>query len=296
MRKKIWLIQFILVLFLFSNLSAEETQKLNIAQIEELTGLQGEYNEKSGVLKISSPRNDLSLIVAGVKVTPPLGITSWIAFKQTGNEIEMMGDLVLTEDQVYPVMKTALDNGLKVTALHNHFLWDTPKVMFMHIESMGTIKDLGAAAGRVFQAIKDTAATKPQVPTAQIDPEQTTLDPQKIEKILDTKGKLTKGVFKVVFGRTMTMHGHEMGSDMGINTWAAFAGSDEQAVMLGDFAMKEDEVQKVLKALLKHKIYVVALHHHMLEDNPRIIFLHYWGIGSTQDLAKGLKEALKEIR
>lgn len=296
MFRKLWFSQFLLVFLFVFDLNAQEEQKIDTAQIEELTGLKGTYNEQSGVFKVSAPRSDLSLNVADVKVIPPLGITSWAAFKQIGGDTEVMGDLVLTEDQVYPVMKTALDNGLSVTALHNHFFWDTPKIMFMHIEGMGKTKELATAAGKVFQVIKETSANKPSIPTAQIDPAKSTLDPAKIEKILDTKGKLSNGVYKITLGRTTTVNGHEMGSDMGVNTWAAFAGSDEQAVMLGDFAMKEDEVQNVLKALLKNKIYVVALHHHMLGDSPRIIFLHYWGIGSTQELAKGLKEALAQIQ
>jgi len=296
MISKFWFIQFLLVFLFVSKLSAQEAQKIDTAQIEKLTGLKGTYTEKSGVFRVSAPRSDLSLNVADVKITPPLGITSWAAFQQIGNDTEVMGDLVLTEDQVHPVMKTALDSGLSVTALHNHFFWDSPKIMFMHIEGMGKTKDLATSVGTVFKVIKETSATKPSTPTAQIDPTKSTLDPQKIEKIIGTKGTLSKGVYKIVLGRTTTMHGHEMGSDMGVNTWAAFAGSDDQAVMLGDFAMKEDEVQNVLKALLKNKIYVVALHHHMLGENPRIIFLHYWGIGSTKELAKGLKEALAQIQ
>ena len=203
-----------------------------------------------------------------------------------------MGDMVLAEDQVNPVMSVALDNGLEVTALHNHFFWDTPKVMFMHIGGMGQTDKLASAVGKVFTKIKETSGGKGEKPEADIDPAKTSLDPAKIEATLGLKGDLKDGVYKVVVGRTAKMHGSEVGNTMGVNTWAAFAGSDERAVVDGDFAMLESEVQGVLKALRGSGINVVAIHQHMIGDEPRIVFLHYWGIGRTEDLAKGLRAAL----
>src|SRR5258706_10503911 len=142
-----------------------------------------------------------------------------------------MGDMVLLEDQVNPVMSVALDSGLEVTALHNHFFWDSPKVMFMHIGGMGDESTLAAAVGKVFAKIKETSGGKGVVPQASIDPVKTTLDPSKIEGVLAHKGQLADGVYKVVVGRTTAMAGHEMAAAMGVNTWAAFAGSDDQAVV-----------------------------------------------------------------
>jgi len=271
-------------------------QGLETARIEKLTGAKGALDEKEGVFKVSVPRTDLAVTAAGVRMTPPLGLTSWAAFKRAGDQAVVMGDLVLLEDQVNPVMSAGLDQGLEVTALHNHFFWDTPKVMFMHIGGTGDEAVLASAVGRVFARMSETAGGKGQAPRADIDPARTSLDPKKIDAILGTKGTLAGGVYKLVIGRTTRMHGHEMAAAMGVNTWAAFAGSDEQAVVDGDFAMLESELQGVLKALRRAGILIVAIHHHMTGEEPRILFLHYWGLGRTEDLARGLRSALDQTR
>jgi hypothetical protein len=150
--------------------------------------------------------------------------------------------------------------------------------------------------GRVFAKMTETAGGRGEAPRAEIDPARTTLDPGKIEAILGTKGALAAGVFRVVIGRTTVMHGETVAAAMGVNTWAAFAGSDGQAVVDGDFAMLESELQGVLKALRGAGISIVAIHHHMTHEEPRILFLHYWGVGRTDDLARGLRRALDETR
>jgi hypothetical protein len=266
--------------------------RLDTATIEQLTGVKGELNEKEAVFKVSVPRSDLDVTVAGVKMTPPLGLTSWAAFEQAGDQVMVMGDMVLLEDQVNPVMSVALQNGLEVTALHNHFFWDAPKVMFMHIGGMGDEAKVAGAVGKVFTKIKDTSGGKGEVPRVELSPAQTSLDPKAIEDVLGVKGQLANGVYKVTIGRTTKMHDHEVGNTMGVNTWAAFAGSDAQAIVDGDFVMLEPEVQPVLKALRGAGINVVAIHNHMIRESPRTVFLHYWGIGPTRDLAQGLKAAL----
>jgi hypothetical protein len=265
---------------------------LDTATIERLAGGKGELSEKEGVFKVSVPRSDLDITVAGVRMTPPLGLTSWAAFQKAGEQVMVMGDIVMLEDQVNPVMSVALENGLEVTALHNHFFWDTPKVTFMHIGGMGDEAKLAGAVGKVFTTIKNTSGGRGEVPRVELSPAQTSLDPKTIEEILGVKGQLANGVYKITIGHTTTMHGHEVGNTMGVNTWAAFAGSDEQAIVDGDFIMFEREVQPVLKALRGAGIHIVALHQHMLEESPRTVFLHYWGVGPTPELAKGLKAAL----
>lgn len=266
--------------------------RLDTAAIERLTGVKGELNDKEGVFKVSVPRSDLDVTAAGVKMTPPLGLTSWAAFQKAGDHAMVMGDMVLLEDQVNPVMSVALDNGLTVTALHNHFFWDSPKVMFMHIGGMGDDATLAGAVGKVLATIKDTSGGKGEVPRVELSPAQTSLDPKAIEDVLGVKGQLANGVYKVTIGRTTKMDGHEVGNTMGVNTWAAFAGSDAKAVVDGDFVMFEPEVQPVLKALRGAGINIVAIHNHMIEESPRTVFLHYWGVGPTRDLAQGLKTAL----
>lgn len=277
-------------------MSSAGTKGLDTAMIEQLAGVKGEMSEKEGVFKVSVPRSDLEITVAGVKMTPPLGLTSWAAFQNAGEQTMVMGDMVLQEDQVNPVMSVALANGLEVTALHNHFLWDTPKVMFMHIGGMGDDGKLAGAVGKVFAMIKETSGNTSHVPHVEVSPGQTSLDPKAIDDILGVNGQLANGVYKVTIGRTTTMHGHAIGSAMGVNTWAAFAGNDERAIVDGDFIMFENEVQPVLRALRSAEINIVAIHQHMVEESPRTVFLHYWGVGSTRALAMGLKAALDTQR
>ncbi|HTL46934.1 MAG TPA: DUF1259 domain-containing protein [Verrucomicrobiae bacterium] len=270
----------------------QASQQETFKRIEELTGAKGAYDEKEQVFKVSFPRKDLEVNAAGAKITPPMGLTAWAAFKLMGDHTMMMGDMVMTEDQVNPVMSVALENGLEVTALHNHFFWDSPKIMFMHIGGMRDTEALAQAVGKVFEKIRETSGGKGEKPYLEIDPSKTSLDPKNIEEIMGKTGKMNDGVYKITIGRTTQMGGHEMGNAMGVNTWAAFIGSDEKALVDGDFAMLESEVQPVLKALRGAGINIVAIHNHMTMENPRIIFLHYWGIGATVDLAKALKAAL----
>jgi Domain of Unknown Function (DUF1259) len=273
-----------------------QTQAVDTAKIEQLTGLEGKLNDKEGVFKIAVPRSDLKVTVAGVHMSPPMGLTSWAAFTKDGEQTLVMGDMVLLEEQVNPVMSMALDQGLEVTALHNHFFWDSPKVMFMHIGGRGSEDGLAAAVGKVFAKVKETSEGKGQTPHTEIEPAKTSLGPKKIEGILGVQGEMTDGVYKLTWGRTTKMGEHAIGNAMGVNTWAAFVGSDAQAVVDGDFAMYEDELQAVLKALRASGIHIVAIHSHMSMESPKVVFLHYWGIGPTTDLAKALKSALDTQR
>lgn len=264
---------------------------LNTASIETLTGAKGQINDAEGVFKVSVPRSDLQVQTAGARMTPPLGLTSWAAFIRAGTQTMVMGDMVLTQSQVNPVMSVALDNGLEVTALHNHFLWESPRVMFMHVGGMGDEAKLSAAIGKVFAAIKDTSGRVDE-PTTAVDPAKSSLDPKAIESVLGRKGDLKDGVYKITIGRVTSMHGQAVGNIMGVNTWMAFAGSDDAAIVDGDFAVLSSELLGVLKAMRGAGINIVSIHNHMTEEEPRIMFLHYWGVGSTAALSRGLKAAL----
>jgi hypothetical protein len=286
------LILFATPTFAADEKGAESSGSLDTTKIDKLTGLKGTLDGKEQVYKVSARRSDLKVLSKTVRITPPMGLTSWAAFKQAGKQTMVMGDMVLDEDQVSPVMDVALDNGLEVTALHNHFLWESPIVMFMHIGGMGDEAELATAVGKVFAKIKETSGIPGEMKTADIDPEHTTLDPKKLDAILGTKGDFKDGVYKATFGRTTRMHGQEIGNQMGVNTWAALIGSDDKAFADGDFAMLESELQPVLKKLRGAGINVVAIHQHMTGEEPRIMFLHYWAIGGAEDLANGIRAAL----
>ena len=282
----------ILTLSSFSVLAALDTNR-----IEQVIGIKGAWNATEGVLKVTAPRTDVKISVDGWRMPPFMGLASWAAFtEQKKDDAMVMGDTVLFQDEVNPVMSVALDNGLAVTALHNHFFFDEPKVYFMHLSGMGEADKLAAAVHKVWDKIKEIRAAHPQPATTfggAPMPATNSITGKTIEGILGVKGQANNGMFKVVIGRTTKMPcGCEMTKDMGVNTWAAFAGTDDNALVDGDFAVHEDELQGLLKSLRKSGANIVAIHSHMTGENPRILFLHYWGRGSTADLAKSLKAAL----
>ena len=206
-----------------------------------------------------------------------------------------MGDTVLFEDEVNAAMSAALDNGLNVTALHNHFFFDHPKVYFMHIEGEGAVDKLAGAVRKVYDTIKNTRAANAQPKDSfgvKPLPDKNSITAAPLNEIFGTQGESKDGMVKFTIGRPAIMHGVNIGKDMGVNTWAAFAGSDDNAIVDGDFAVTEDELQPVLKSLLKDKINIVAIHQHMTHEEPRIMFFHYWGRGRAKDLANAIKGAV----
>ncbi len=250
---------------------------------------------KAGVLKVNIPRNDLKMKVEGFATPTPFGFGGWIALtKGDGGADVMMGDLVLLQEEVNPVLSALLDNGIDVTALHNHFFWDDPKVFYMHVHGMGKAGDL---ARRVKPGLDLIGHVKPEVP-APASTGGTALDSVKLAKIAGHEGEQTGAVYKITVGRDdlgMKEHGAVINARMGLNTWAAFVGTQEDAAIAGDVAMLESEVTPVLRALRKNGLEVVAIHHHMTGDRPVVIFLHYWGRGPAEKLASGFRAALDEL-
>jgi hypothetical protein len=264
-------------------------------KIETITGLKGAAN--AGVFKVTAPRNDVPILVDGWKMPPFMGLTSWAAFTMgKGTDAMVMGDFVLFQDEVSAVMQAALGHGLEVTALHNHFFYDEPHVYFMHIGGEGDAVVLAGGVRAMLDAEKAVRAASPQ-PQKSFGlsslPAENHITAPDLEKILGVKMQVNSGMAKAVIGRTVTMDcGCAVGADMGVNTWAAFAGADDNAVVDGDFAVAEAELQPALKSLTTSGINIVAIHSHMTDETPRILFLHYWGRGKAADLAAGLKQAL----
>ena len=270
---------------------------LDTAKIEQWTALKGTLNEEEGVFKVTSPRTDVKISVDQWTMPPFMGLTSWAAF-QGGKKAEamVMGDLVLFEDEVNPVMSALLDAGVSVTALHNHFFFDQPRVLFMHIGGEGDLEILATGVRKALAKVKEVRSASP-TPGASFNvlpiAATNSIPAKDIEEILGAKGQSKDGMFKAVIGRKVKMScGCEIGKEMGINTWAAFAGTEEKAVVDGDFIMFEGELQPVLKALRRGNINVVAIHNHMEGESPKAIFLHYWGKGAAKDLARGVRLAI----
>ena len=272
---------------------------INTKLIEDITGVTGTVNTEERVFKITNPRTDVPVTIDGWKMKPFMGLTSWAAFRKgVEKESIVMGDLVLFEDEVNPVMSIALENGLSVTALHNHFFYDQPRVYFMHIGGEGSVEALSQGVRKTQDRIKILRMANP-IPAkgfpGQPIPDTNTIDGKEIEQTLGYPGQSNNGMFKVVIGRRTTMPcGCDATKEMGVNTWAAFAGSNENAFVDGDFAVLESELQPVLRSLRATDINVVAIHNHMTDEKPRILFIHYWGKGPVSQLAKSLKEALEK--
>ncbi len=282
------------VCLIFSGVSAFAQDVPNDYQ-EVLKSLDRKGDFKAGALKVNIPRSDLKMTIQGVSTPTPFGFGGWVAMTKTADGTEvMMGDLVLLQEEVNPVMSALLDNGIEITALHNHFFWDDPHVFYMHVHGLGKAMDL---AHRIKPALDLIGhITSPVV--APVSGTGTPLDTEKLAKIAGHAGEQSGAVYKITVGRddlAMKDHGAVINARMGLNTWAAFFGTQEDAVVAGDVAMLENEVTPVLKTLRKNGLNVVAIHHHMIEDRPVVIFLHYWGRGSAEKLAAAFKATLDEL-
>jgi len=267
--------------------------KLNVQKIEEITGMKGV--EKNGEYKITVPQHDLKILVDGFKIIPAMGLGSWTAFTPCGDSAMVMGDIILTETDLAPVQREVIKNGFAITAIHNHFVRNRPNVMYMHIDKSGDITTLSTGVKAIFDKVAAVRGKDPKGEKA--DSVINTLNIAQLDSVIGYKGELSKGVYKYTIGRpdiTLTEHGIPVSSFMGFNTWAAWQGTAEKAAVAGDFTMTENEVEPVIKALVENGIEVVAVHNHMVHETPKIFFLHYWGVGNAEKLAKGLKEALNQ--
>ena len=294
--KRLAVLCAVLSLTSFASLARAQEMPAPYKQVLETLGKTGDF--KDNVLKVNIPRNDLSVIVASVKTPTPFGFGGWVAMtKGTGGMDVMMGDLVLTQDEVNPVMSALLDNGLEVTALHNHFFWDEPRMFYMHVHGHGSPAELARKVKPALDLIGKGGQPPAAVaaPTVAATP---TIDTAKIAQITGHQGEQTGAVYKITVGRDdlkLTEMGAPINARMGLNTWAAFVGTNDNAAIAGDVAMLASEVQPVLKVLRQNGIDVVAIHQHMTSTSPTIYFLHYWGTGSTEKLATAFKAALGEL-
>src|SRR5262245_29367314 len=286
---------FVVLGCLVFSVVATMAQEVPADSQEVLKSLDRKGDFKDGVLKVNIPRNDLKMTVQGVSTPTPFGFGGWVAFtKATDGSEVMMGDLVLLQEEVNPVMSALLDNNIEVTALHNHFFWDDPHVYYMHVHGMGKAADL---AQRLKPGLDLIGHAKSST-TSPMNVGAKPIDTAKIAKIVGHEGEQSGAVYKITVGRDdigMKDHGAAINARMGLNTWAAFYGSDDDAVVAGDVAMLEGELTPVLKTLRTNGIDVVAIHHHMTDEKPMVIFLHYWGRGPAEKLANAFKATLGDL-
>jgi len=287
----------IIVMLALGSAAFAQEMPADYTAVLKTLGRQGDF--KSNVLKVNIPRNDLKVTIDGIATPTAFGFGGWIAMtKGNGGHDVMMGDLVLLEDEVNPVMSALLDNGLEVTALHNHFFFESPRVFYMHVHGHGMAADL---AKEVKPALDLIGKGSPKHVSTVTGGSSTVsggqMDTAKLAQIVGHQGEQSGQVYKITVGRD-DLNVKEMGAiinaRMGLNTWAAFYGTDASAEIAGDVAMLADEVTPVLKALRANGLNVVAIHQHMI-GQPAIYFLHYWGAGSAAHLAEGFKAALNQL-
>lgn len=277
------------------NVKMGSFQPLDTSAIERITGIKGKSN--NGEYKITVPQNDLTVEVDGFKIIPAMGLGTWTAFTPSPDGAMIMGDLVLTENDLKPVQQEVIRQGLTITAIHNHFVRNHPNIVYMHIGGSGNVEAMSGKVKAVLDKIKEVRGHNPS--DASVADVTNTIENKKLDDILGYKGELSKGVYKYTIGRpgvSLKEHGVLVSTFLGFNTWAAFQGTPEHAAVAGDFTMLEDEVAPVIKALVENGIEVVAVHNHMVQEQPRIFFLHYWGVGAAEQLAKGLKAALDQTK
>ena len=245
--------------------------------------------QPDGTMKFSMPRKDLKVTVDGADVKPGLALGSWAAFQESKGQTLVMGDLVLTEDEVTPVMDKLTAGGVEITGLHNHLQHESPRVMYMHIAGHGSVTKL-AGAIREALAATGTPAESPAAAPQKID-----LDTEKIDEALGRKGKDNGGIYQFGVARAETIHDHGMDAppSMGISTAINFQPTGNgRAAITGDFVLIASEVNPVIQALRENGIQVTALHSHMLTEEPRLFFMHFWANDDAVKLARGLRAAL----
>jgi len=247
-----------------------------------------------GVVRIGWARTDVAVQVDGMPLRPFAGLGSWAAFQATAHGAMVMGDTVVFQDEVDPAIDAAFASGLEVSALHNHFFFDEPKVYFLHIGGEGQQEALARGVRAVWDAVRAVRAERPEPADrfAGASPTPGALDQPSLEDVIGHSGKLQDGVLKLSIGREATMHGTKFGASMGLATWVAFSGSDELAAIDGDFAMTAAEVEPVLRAMRRAGLRIVALHNHMVGETPAYYFTHFWAKGPAKDLARGFRAVL----
>lgn len=268
---------------------------LDTAAIQRIMSRQGTFHK--GEYKVTVPQNDLNIKVDGFKIIPAMGLGTWVAFTPTQQGAMVMGDIVVTETDLKPVQQEIIRQGLTITAIHNHFVRNHPNVMYMHIGGAGSTEAMAQKTKAILDKVAEVRGGDPAKGTASNEAVLNTIDTTWLKEVVGHSGEMNKGVYKFTIGRPdvqLKEHGVRVTSFLGFTTWAAWQGTPEKAAVAGDFTMLEDEVAAVIKALVENGIEVVAVHNHMVHEKPRIFFLHYWGVGHAESLAKGFRAALDQ--
>ena len=279
-----------------SKVGDSSLRPVDILTIEKIIGLKPFTNK--GECIVSVPQNDLNVEVSGFRIIPPMGLGTSVGFTSSSNGVMIMGDLVLTEIDIKPVQQEVIKQGLTITAVHNHFVGNIPNVVWMHVGGSGTTEEMAKKVRLILDKIKETRGHNPSEATY---PSVTnTIDTTALVSIIGSPGRMTnKGVYRQAIDRKgiqVKEHGVAITTFIALGTWFAWQGTPEKAAVAGEYTLLENEVEPVVKALVENGIDVVALHSHMVHEEPRVFFLHCWGVGPAEKLAKGLKAALNQLK
>ena len=271
-----------------------------ISAIEAAIGKKGIYKEAEATHTTPLPRNDLKIMIKGEPVPISFGFGGWVSIKRTmdGKSAVLMSDCVLLQEEINPLISAAQANGLEVGAIHNHFFYEEPRIFYMHIHGMGSPEDLAAKYAKAISETKIAPKNQPPtgLPPAKMGNE--IFNVSQLNGVIKYEAAVNGSTIKYTIGRNdlkVIAMNAEMTTSIGLNTWASFTGSIEKAHIAGDVAMLDHEVNGVIKALRANNIEVVAVHNHMLGDDPHMIFLHYLGTGNALKLAEGFRAALDQI-
>jgi len=281
-------------------LPAEKTPAITpeeMAAIDAALGKKGSYKEAEAVYTVPLPRNDLKMKIKGEHIPISFGFGGWVSFKKTinGKSAMVMSDTVLQQEEVNPLISAAHANGLEIAAIHNHFFYEEPRIFYMHIHGMGSVAELAKKYADTIRDSKLFPANQPAPASPPTVTAKENFDLPALDAIVKYSGTVNGPTYKYTIGRAdlkIVAMGVEMTANIGLNSWASFAGKTDDAHMAGDIAMLQSEVNSVIKILRSYNLEVVAVHNHMLDDDPHMIFLHYYGRGNALTLAKGFRAAL----
>jgi len=264
---------------------------LDTATIRHYSKIQGALS--NGIFKFEFKRPDLETSVEGIKLTPEFGLTAWMSISGTRDHALLLGDLPLRQEEVAPVLLAILDQGLTPTSLHNRFTMDSSQVMSLHFEGSGSEKLMARAMGWIYSTVNGLKAATNKTKAVHLDIAHSSLDQKTMEELL-WKGEMSNGVFRVELPRATTLMNQSLGESTGASSWAVFAGNSKTVAVNGEVASIEDELPFVLKDLFEANIQITSIHTHMTQESPKLVFVHFFGVGSAESLTIAVKEAIWE--